>query len=366
MNGPAPDAPPPAPEPAFPNLEVAEIAGIVAELRARADQDAHDNQQVAQAMRAMPPRNAPREVWDAFIEDLAQRAREHAEEQEQIERDLRGEGAEAPSTEAGPEQPVASTSRLDMGRSPSPVDFGDDRSSSNWVDMSDEEVETALIPTRRRGKSRARSDDSEDDGVAGPVRSGVRGSPEAARRRREERTQREDRARMRATRQASAGPSFPTSPPSPERPIRALPSRRARSTTPFDDPPPPLATAATLPLGDTTGLPPPTTPPTWDQPPPLLPPAEAEAEAAPNPFAPRLMDGFEWVGPPPPGFAAPPGLDVAAQPVPAAEPLANPLVNQDEFADEEPFAEDVFEDFEGVLEAIGMRGSMLTLVQNLG
>lgn len=344
MNGPAAAPPPPAqPEPVAAEfaaaMQAAEIVDVINQLQQQQQQRAQADEQgnAAAAMEA-PPAPAPaepaaREGFDAYLDGLTQVAREQQREQRLLEEPLMTEEDEDEETRA---EPVASTSRVQLGQSPSPFDTGRAPPSEEniWVDLSDEEVESALIPGRRR--SMATAEDSEDEWSAGAVRSGPRGSAEARRRRREERNSREERARRRASRQASAEPSFQVAPSSPDRPIRPLPSPRTRSSTPFVEQAPP----------------PPPNPPRLAVAAPQLPPAPPLRAEPPQPVGAFRFDNLALA-------------QVLAQDARAAQP---PNIADQDFLDEEEdvFVEDIFDDLDGVLEAIGMKGSLLTLVQHLG
>lgn len=332
MNGPV-AALPPQPQPAVADaalvhLQAGEIAAVVAHLQARAEEEGRAAAEPPAAA-APPPVQAPREAWQAYLEGLAEGARAGQAEQEQLEQRLRDRDAQvALEQEVAEEQPVASTSRVQLGQSPSPFESSRALAEADWEDISDQEVASALIPGRSR--ARARMEDSDDEEAAGPVRSGLRGSPEAARRRRDERDQREERARRRANRQASAGPSFPAAPPSPDRPIRPLPGSRSRSTTPFDE---------------------------------GLPFVDAAPQQPVEPQQPPVPDQ------PPPPIALRPEIHLDALPVAQANNDALPplIINQEQLEEgDEVFVEDIFDDLDGILEAVGMKGSLLTLVQNMG
>ena len=327
MNAPVVNPPPAAqPDALVANMADAFRAGEIAAVVAHLQQQQQVARDTAPIQYTGPPLQLPAEVVAALNEkpeqdDLVGDSQETGKEQET-------EGWEED------EQPVASTSRLRLGQSPSPFAPGFSRidaalEESTWEDVSDEEVEEALIPGRRRSKAIA--EDSEDEWSAGAVRSGRRGSMEAARRRREERTSREERARRRELRRASTGPGFITAPSSPDRPIRPLPGPRTRATTPAREREFVL-NPYRQPGPDTTFM------FQLDQPPPRA---------------------FQYDGPPPPLQLAPPP--------PPPLPPAHGFEEQDFAADgEDVFVEDIFDDLNGILEAVGMKGPMLTLVQNLG
>lgn len=347
------------PRPELPELaapvaqhEAEEIARVVADLQARANQAVQDTPAAAALQH-----EELADVAGESVQRYQLLASQYQEEQEALEQRLR-EAGKIPSELLAEERPVASTSRLELGQSPSPFDVGEDHSGPSWVDLSDEEVESALLPSRARGGfSRPRADEGEEEGMAGPTRSGARGSPEATRRRREERSQREERARRRAARDSSTEPSFPMAPPSPERPIRALPARRVMSGTP----------RKTLDHSDEEADAHEEEDDDEDE-------DEDETEQWNTPDA-RALAGlpppqfYRQLGQPPPQarqppLGPPPLLHAAAF---VAPPLLFDEQGQEAFVDgEDPFVEDVFDDLGGVLETIGLRGPLQTLVQNLG
>lgn len=169
---------------------------------------------------------------------------------------------------------------------------------------------------------------------------------EVARKRRADRKRRDERARRRATRRASGEPT-PTSPPKgvTDRRVRPLPTRASPGASSSSD------------SGRSKGK------QRADEvdedyihqhfsPTPEEPPARSTPDVPQNVVPEEPLPNPEFVPPPPP---------VQHLPVPNQQAL--PEVAQ--LADD-PFIDDVVDDLEGVLEAIGFRGSLFVLIQNMG